>query len=1020
MKTPLQLQNNISAISDLVMKHYNLGGTYTKLPGEEDFNFLLKTDEGLKYTVKLSRQKSDLGSIEFQAAIMKHLQKTALPFKIPEIVTSKDNQEFVALPSSQYLRIQKWVEGRMLGDLNPRSKKVLSEWGRATGELSKSLKGFDHPTAHRFYKWNPSETLHSRQNAKHFDEPVQLSCAHYFWDLFENKALPILPKLRTSVNYNDAHEMNLLMDHDMLDPSLIGIIDFGDALYCETINELAIACAYAGMCQQDPMRAMSHTVAAYHKVFPLLEEELELLFILIAARLLITVSSAADNKFKEPDNQYLQVSAKPAWDLLYKLQSIPPELAHYTFRAACGLMACPMENKFHTWILENKNKLAPIVDLRDKKLKQLDLSVASLDLGNNDSFENIDRFNKTINDLLDFDSCLGYGGYLEARPIYTEIEFIEEKNDGREWRTIHLGFDVWTKAGTDICTPLDAVVHSFANNSVPGNYGPTIILKHEINESFSFYTLYGHLSLDSLYDLSVGKFIEAGTPFAKIGDHNVNGNWPPHLHFQVILDMMDFEGDYPGVAFPKEKHIYKSLCPDPRFFFDLPFGPRRSNESQDMNAEQILEKRKISLGSSLSISYQEPLHIVRAYKQYLYDENGRRYLDTCNNVPHVGHQHPEVVKTAQSQIAVLNTNTRYLHQNIVAYAERLLETFPKELSVVHFVNSGSEANELALRMASVHTKQKNVIALEVGYHGNTNACIDVSSYKFDGKGGAGVPPHTHIVPLPDTYRGVYKDKNKAGEQYASHLKTAIEKIQEKGAGLSCFICEGIISCGGQIVLPKNYLKEAFSHVRKAGGLCIVDEVQVGFGRVGEKFWSFELQEVVPDIVTLGKPIGNGHPLAAVVCTREVADSFANGMEFFNTFGGNPVSCAIGLAVLDVIEQEDLQNMAKHIGNFLKQQLWNLKKRFPIIGDIRGHGFFLGFELVKDLNTLEPAAKQASYLANRMKEKGILMSIDGPYHNVIKIKPPMCFNVEDAKSVLKNLELVFQEDFMSLNEKHDSH
>jgi len=404
--------------------------------------------------------------------------------------------------------------------------------------------------------------------------------------------------------------------------------------------------------------------------------------------------------------------------------------------------------------------------------------------------------------------------------------------------------------------------------------------------------------------------------------------------------------------------------------------------------------------------------MLRGYMQYLYDTDGRRYLDTANNVPHVGHQHPRVVQAAQQQIAVLNTNTRYLHENILQFAHELLQTLPPQLSVVHFVNSGSEANELALRMAQAYKGRKDMIAVEVGYHGNTNGCIDLSSYKFNGKGGKGCPPHTQIVPIPDTYRGLYRNPQSAGLQYASHITQAIQSIHNRNQQPAGFICEGIISCGGQIVLPQNYLKHAFKLVRDAGGVCIIDEVQVGFGRVGEAFWAFQLQDVVPDILTLGKPIGNGHPLGAVVCTPEIAEAFANGMEYFNTFGGNPVSCAIGTAVLQTIKDESLQENAHQVGQYLIKGLKDLQTKHPIIGNVRGHGLFLGFELVRNPETLEPADTETAYLANRMRELGFLMSTDGPYHNVIKIKPPICFNHQNADLLLHFIDQVMKENPMN--------
>jgi 4-aminobutyrate aminotransferase-like enzyme len=394
--------------------------------------------------------------------------------------------------------------------------------------------------------------------------------------------------------------------------------------------------------------------------------------------------------------------------------------------------------------------------------------------------------------------------------------------------------------------------------------------------------------------------------------------------------------------------------------------------------------------------------------QYLYDHTGRAYLDTVNNVCHVGHCHPRVVEAAQKQMAVLNTNTRYLHDHIVEYAQRLCDLLPEPLRVCYFVNSGSEANELALRLARTHTQNTDFIVIDHAYHGNTNDIIEISPYKFDGPGGTGAPPHVHKVMIPDVYRGPYKsDHPGVGEKYALDVQRVIKELQAKNKKPAAFIHEPLMSVAGKIVLPKNYLKEAYKYVKDAGGVCIVDEVQVGFGRVGTHMWAFETQEVVPDIVTLGKPIGNGHPLAAVVTTPGIADSFNNGMEYFNTFGGNPVSCAVGLAVLDVIRDEKLQENALHVGDYMKSGLKCLMDKHLLIGDVRGLGLFLGIELVLDRETLEPAKEQAYDIAERMKEEGILISIDGPLYNVIKIKPPLVFTEANADLYIDTLDKILK-------------
>lgn len=422
--------------------------------------------------------------------------------------------------------------------------------------------------------------------------------------------------------------------------------------------------------------------------------------------------------------------------------------------------------------------------------------------------------------------------------------------------------------------------------------------------------------------------------------------------------------------------------------------------------EEITEIRRQHMGRNLSTSYSTPLKMVRGAMQYLFDHTGRAYLDTVNNVCHVGHCHPRVVNAGQRQMAELNTNTRYLHDNLAQYALRLTQSLPEPLNVCFFVCSGSEANELAIRLAHAHTRRKDFIVQEHAYHGNTNAVIDISPYKFEGPGGRGQPEHVHKVMVPDGYRGPYKAADpEAGEKYAADVSRAVQHLQNQNKSPAAFIHESLLSVAGQIIFPDGYLKNAYASVRQAGGLCIADEVQVGFGRVGTHMWAFETQGVVPDIVTLGKPIGNGHPMAAVITTPEIADSFNNGMEYFNTFGGNPVSCAIGLAVLDVIRDDGLQAHALDVGNYMKRELEKVKAKHPLIGDVRGMGLFIGIELVEDRETLAPAARQASFIANRMKEEGILISIDGPYHNVIKIKPPMVFNRANALHYARTLDKI---------------
>jgi 4-aminobutyrate aminotransferase-like enzyme/Ser/Thr protein kinase RdoA (MazF antagonist) len=463
-----------------------------------------------------------------------------------------------------------------------------------------------------------------------------------------------------------------------------------------------------------------------------------------------------------------------------------------------------------------------------------------------------------------------------------------------------------------------------------------------------------------------------------------------------------------GTASGSEPVVSKSFLQGATTTRSLPLAV--PPDGSKTRAETLAERRKW-IGLNVSLAYQEPLKIVRGWMQYLYDEEGRRYLDAYNNVPHVGHCHPRVVKAGQDQMAVLNTNTRYLHDLINRYAERLCATLPDPLSVCFFVNSGSEANELALRLARAHTRARDMIVLEHAYHGNTTTLTDISPYKHNGPGGTGAPSWVHTAPIPDLYRGLYRrDDAKAAERYSQYVIEIIEALRESGVGLAGFIAESFPSVAGQIVFPESYLARVYAAVRAAGGVCIADEVQTGYGRVGTHFWAFETYGVVPDIVVLGKPIGNGHPIGAVITTPEIAASFDNGMEFFSTFGGNTVSCAIGLAVLDVVIEEDLQSHALQVGNRMLEGLRQLMDRYSIIGDLRGSGLFLGVELVRNRDTLEPATEEASSIANRMRELGILLGTDGPFHSVIKIRPPMPFSLNDADLLLATMQRILGEDF----------
>ncbi|KAF7464033.1 Hypothetical predicted protein [Marmota monax] len=398
--------------------------------------------------------------------------------------------------------------------------------------------------------------------------------------------------------------------------------------------------------------------------------------------------------------------------------------------------------------------------------------------------------------------------------------------------------------------------------------------------------------------------------------------------------------------------------------------------------QDTLALRGKYIGPSCEVFFAaDPIKIVRAQRQYMFDEKGVQYLDCINNVAHVGHCHPEVFTAALKQMELLNTNSRFLHDNIVEYAKRLSATLPKKLSVFYFTNSGA-------------------------YHGHLSSLIEISPYKFR-KGKDVKKEFVHVAPTPDIYRGKYtEDHSDPASAYADEVRKIIEEAHNNGRKIAAFIAESMQSCGGQIIPPAGYFQKVAEYVHRAGGVFIADEVQVGFGRVGKHFWSFQMhgEDFVPDIVTMGKPMGNGHPMACVVTTKEIAEAFNNaGVEYFNTYGGNPVSCAVGLAVLDIIEKENLQGNAMKVGNYLIELLNKLKTKHTLIGNIRGIGLFIGIDLVKDHEERTPATAEAQHVIYKMKEKRVLLSVDGPHRNVLKIKPPMCFTEENAKFMVDQLD-----------------
>jgi 4-aminobutyrate aminotransferase-like enzyme/Ser/Thr protein kinase RdoA (MazF antagonist) len=988
----------------LAREFYGLEVAASPLDSERDQNFRLDLSGGDRLVLKIANAAESRDWLEAQNAAMAHAVARGVP--CPSVVAALDGDRIATASGEDgavhMVRLLTWVHGEPLGRVRHHSPGLLEDLGRRLGELDAALADFDHPALHRDFHWDLGRA--SVTIAEQVPRIVDETLRSLVGDLAARAAAAVeqaRPALPTQAIHNDANDHNVLVVRETPGAErLSGFIDFGDMIHGWRAADPAIAIAYTMLDAVDPLAVARRIAGAYHGAHPLTEQEAGLLFDLAVLRLCLSAAIAASHARVRPNDPYLAISQAPIARTLPTLAAIPREFASAAMRHACGFEPMPGSSRIERWL--HGCEAAPVIDVDPSQMSVLDLSAGSPLVASDPAGNAEPALTARIAWFLAArGATTGVGRYLEPRLLYVTPPF-EGSTQDAERRTIHLGVDLFVPAGTVVRAPFDGTVACAADNAVPLDYGPVVILEHRTDDDDRFFTLYGHLGRESLEGVSPGRRVAAGEAFAVVGAADVNGGWTPHLHIQVIVDLLGLGTDFPGVCRASEWPIWRSLSPSVNALLRLPGAEFPSDR---LDASAALAARRARIGPSVRLAYHEPLRFARGWMQYLFDWSGRRYLDAYNNVPHVGHSHPRVAEAAASQLRVLNTNTRYLHDALDTYAERLTATLPAPLRVCYFVNSGTEANELALRLARAHTRRQDVLVLDAAYHGHSTAMIEVSPYKFNGPGGQGARPWVHVAALPDVYRGPYR-REEAAAKYAHEVGVLLGHL---GPGrLAAFLAETCPSVAGQILLPDGYLAAVYRHVRAAGGICIADEVQTAYGRMGSHFYAFQAHGVIPDVVVLGKPIGNGYPLGAVITTRDVAASFDNGMEFFSTFGGSTVSCVVGRAVLDVVDREGLQAHAKRVGERLGAGLRELEPRHALIGDVRGAGLYWGMELVTDRVTLGPAAAEATYVVNRLRDEGILIGIDGPLHNVLKIRPPMPFTAADAARLVDTLDRVLGE------------
>ncbi|CAM5539186.1 4-aminobutyrate aminotransferase-like enzyme/Ser/Thr protein kinase RdoA (MazF antagonist) [Aquamicrobium terrae] len=988
---------------------FGIDGPLRQLGGEHDLNFRAAGRDG-DIILKAMRRHGGSAFVERQCAAIAWARAADAGLPLPEVLPTADGRVWqYALDQCGHRRVvwaQRALQGIAMGEAGPQPLDLLFQLGALAGRLDRALAGFEQIPATDASKWDLTK---AGWIGAHLDvlgngarrRLVEAVIADY------EAVLPALRALPVQSLHNDLNDFNILVVPSLTGPARIsGLIDFGDMTVGPRVCELAILGAYALLDHEAPTDALAALTAGYHGVSPLDAAEVDLVWPLLRMRLAVSVVNSTIEAAGRPGDAYITISQAPAWRLLEN-HTIDAGLARAELRVACGLPVCEGADRVRAWLDRRRGSFAPVIEAGlDAGLEGADLADLSVEAGivPENPFHLRPDEARRLTGYPDDGLCLGR--YGEPRLIYTGSAFAKGPWRASNRRTVHMGVDIFAPAGRAVHAPLAGRVAMVENRADLLDYGGVVILEHGTDEGDAFHTLYGHLDPAVCASLRVGDEVAAGAAFASLGRPQENGGWQPHLHFQLALTLEGMGHDWPGVADPDAWTLWQALCPNPAALLNLSDG-RVACRPLDTGA--LLAQRQARFGPNLRLSYRRPVTFLRGWRHHLFDEMGRPYLDAYNNVPHVGHAHPRIRAVAADQLARMNANTRYLHPSQVALAERLTARLPQELEVCFFVNSGSEANELALRLARAASGGYDIVTPDHGYHGNTTGAIDISAYKFNKPGMGGRKPWVHLVDVADDYRGRFRrsDADRA-QRYAGQVDEALAAIEERGGRLAGFIAETFPSVGGQIIPPPGYLAQVYARIRAAGGICIADEVQTGLGRLGDFYFGFEQQGVRPDIVVLGKPLGNGHPVGAVITTRAIAERFAEGPEYFSTFGGSNLSCRIAAEVLDIVEDEGLQANAKAMGERLFAGLHALEDKHALVGDVRGFGLFVGVDLVTDRDSRAPATLAADYVVNRLREMRILIGREGPADNVLKIRPPLTVEADDIDMLLEKLDLCLTE------------
>ncbi|MCH7643893.1 MAG: aminotransferase class III-fold pyridoxal phosphate-dependent enzyme [Myxococcales bacterium] len=979
---------SLAEAEGIAKRIFGVSGSARALVSERDQNFQLRSDDGREYVLKIANPAEDPAVLDFQTQAFLHIARVNPELPVPHLVATAEGAPSCVVDGADgrrfITRLLGYLPGGLLEQVRP-SRALLRDVGASAARLGQALRGYFHPAARHELLWDLTQAPSLRDRTHSIDDPEIRRMVEGVLDRLAEQVLPALEGVRAQVIHNDVSCQNTLVEGDRV----VGVIDFGDLIHAPLVCDLAVPISELIVEVDDPFGVAMEIAAGYCAVEPLTAEEIAVVFDLVAARTAMAIAISAWRVGDHPENHdYITAGIDGSKATLAWLLDQRSDFFHACLRNACGLPATVSVPRVADWLIANANAAGPIFDrdlaqMRKRVLsnQQARESRSAMGAGSAGLFDEIDV------------GLHPYGAPgCGADPHHASGCGEAAGGDPSESGGRHLGTDLFAARGTAIHAPLAGVVHRLAPVASKQDLRD-LILEHEVADGIRFYTCYRNLAPAEPDGLRPGASVAKGDRIGRVSDCGAP------LHFQILTDALEISGGFPRVCEPDQWAVWRDLSPDPNAILKIPeeaFAP------QEDELEALLARRVERLGPGLTLFYDRPLQVVRAHGAWLIDASGRAFLDVYNNVPQVGHCHPAVVEALSRQAATLNTNTRYVYKSVLEYADRLTATMPGDLSVCMFVCSGSEANDLAWRLAKAHTGNDGGIVMEDAYHGTTEAVNDLSPAEL--QPGESPAPHIATVPPPDGYRGPHRrDEPGFAERYADHLDDVIASLAERGRAPAAFYLDLILCSNGIMEPPPGYLRAAFAKVRAAGGLCVADEVQSGFGRTGAHFWGFEAHGVIPDIVTLGKPIGNGYSMAAVVTTPEIVRSFVGHAEFFSTTGGNPVACAVGLAVLDVLEREKLRENADRVGAYLRSGLESLADRHRLIGDVRGAGLFVGVELVRDRKTLEPAREETHAIVNGMREDGVLVGIEGAHRNVLKMRPPLVFSEANADQLIASLD-----------------